>query len=94
MASKKVDGATAFGSLDLGGGAVEKKPAKEQPKGRTTKKQVNNTSLFLDEEMKNYVKVMASVKDCTTAEYIAKLIEEDYKTNKAFYNQAKKIKES
>lgn len=101
MASKKVDVATALQGLDLSGTnekmAAETKDSKSNKKELELKKkpakQVNNTSLYLDNELKNYVKLMASVKGITTAEYIVQLIQKDFESNKAFYKQAKKISE-
>lgn len=95
MASKKVDVATALGSIDLGGGAVEKKPAKEQPKGRTTGKTTNNSLLLNlgDSELKDYLKVVSGVMGCSMTEYVIGLIKEDKEKNKALYNQAVKLRD-
>lgn len=93
MASKKVDVATALGSLDLGGGAVEKKTV--TPKVKAKKDTVKSSILlnFADSETKENLKVLADIKGCSMTEYVLALITEDIKNNDSLIKQVKKLRE-
>lgn len=94
MASKKVDVATALGSLGLSDTPKEEKK-EVSTKTKEKEKTVNSSILlnFADTETKENIKVLADIKGCSMTQYILDLIKEDIKNNDSLIKQVKKLRE-